>query len=111
MVDSRSASGLRVQIPCGPRKSGMPESVEIPAPVSAVTIGDAITAGYGLAVFRGPYADGPPAAALEVHAPALDKFGLDELRRMALTTIVLTAAVLRAIGGWIVRRRGRSFAQ
>ena len=32
-----SASGLLVHSPCGPRKSGMPESVEIPAPVSTTT--------------------------------------------------------------------------
>src|SRR5262245_57857348 len=37
MSDSFSASGLRVQTPCGPRKSGMPESVEMPAPVSTTT--------------------------------------------------------------------------
>src|SRR4029434_2022642 len=35
MVDCFSAAGLRVHTPCGPRKSGMPESVEMPAPVSA----------------------------------------------------------------------------
>src|SRR4051812_6710253 len=34
MLDIFSASGLRVQTPCGPRKSGMPESVEMPAPLS-----------------------------------------------------------------------------
>src|SRR4030095_11959438 len=34
MSDNFSASGLRVQTPCGPRKSGMPESVEMPAPVN-----------------------------------------------------------------------------
>src|SRR5258705_10034098 len=33
MLDIFSASGLRVQRPCGPRKSGMPESVEMPAPL------------------------------------------------------------------------------
>jgi hypothetical protein len=32
-VDSFSASGFFVHTPSGPRKSGMPESVEIPAPV------------------------------------------------------------------------------
>src|SRR5580658_2336264 len=32
-----SASGFFVHTPCGPRKSGMPESVEIPAPVSTTT--------------------------------------------------------------------------
>src|SRR3712207_2734716 len=37
MSDMRSALGFRVQTPCGPRKSGMPESVEIPAPVSTTT--------------------------------------------------------------------------
>src|SRR6476661_8934773 len=35
MFDSFSASGFFVQTPFGPRKSGMPDSVEIPAPVSA----------------------------------------------------------------------------
>src|SRR3989442_3652628 len=34
MFDIFSASGFLVQTPCGPRKSGMPESVEMPAPVS-----------------------------------------------------------------------------
>src|SRR5258705_5461230 len=33
MFDICAASGLRVQRPCGPRKSGMPESVEMPAPL------------------------------------------------------------------------------
>src|SRR4030088_744445 len=35
MSDSRAAFGLRVHTPFGPRKSGMPDSVEMPAPVSA----------------------------------------------------------------------------
>src|SRR4051812_27648961 len=34
MLDIFSASGFFVHRPCGPRKSGMPESVEMPAPVS-----------------------------------------------------------------------------
>src|SRR5882672_5305371 len=33
MLDIFSASGFFVHSPCGPRKSGMPESVEIPAPL------------------------------------------------------------------------------
>src|SRR5215468_3538531 len=37
MVDIFSASGFLVHTPCGPRKSGMPESVEMPAPVSTTT--------------------------------------------------------------------------
>src|ERR1051325_3974424 len=37
MFDIFSASGFFVQTPCGPRKSGMPESVEMPAPVSTTT--------------------------------------------------------------------------
>ena len=35
MFESFSAFGFFVQTPCGPRKSGMPDSVEMPAPVSA----------------------------------------------------------------------------
>ena len=34
MLAAFSAAGLRVHTPFGPRKSGMPESVEMPAPVS-----------------------------------------------------------------------------
>src|SRR5437899_2389196 len=34
MFDIFSASGFFVHTPCGPRKSGIPESVEMPAPVS-----------------------------------------------------------------------------
>src|SRR5262245_17158530 len=37
MLDIFSASGFLVHSPCGPRKSGMPESVEMPAPVRATT--------------------------------------------------------------------------
>src|SRR5215207_4596120 len=37
MSDMRSALGFSVHTPCGPRKSGMPESVEIPAPVRTTT--------------------------------------------------------------------------
>ena len=59
---------------------------------------------------RGPYADGPPPEALEVHAPPLDRFGIAELRRMVVIAFVLAAAVLRASATWVVRRRGRSFA-
>src|SRR3954468_23697566 len=37
MSDIFSASGFFVHSPCGPRKSGMPESVEMPAPVRTTT--------------------------------------------------------------------------
>src|SRR5712692_9997235 len=38
MSERRSALGSLVQTPCGPRKSGMPDSVEMPAPVSATML-------------------------------------------------------------------------
>ena len=37
MFEARSAAGSLVHKPCGPRKSGRPLSVEMPAPVSTVT--------------------------------------------------------------------------
>src|SRR5688572_32111626 len=37
MSESFSACGFFVHMPCGPRKSGMPESVEMPAPVRTTT--------------------------------------------------------------------------
>ena len=61
-------------------------------------------------MFRGPYVDGPPPEALEVHAPPLDKFGFAELRRMLLIGFVLSAAVLRAVAVWVFSRKGRSIA-
>lgn len=60
--------------------------------------------------FRGPFADGPPPKALEIDAPRLDKFGLQELRRMALIGFVLLAAVLRSVTVWVVKRKRRSLA-
>jgi predicted unusual protein kinase regulating ubiquinone biosynthesis (AarF/ABC1/UbiB family) len=63
-----------------------------------------------VAHFRGPYADGPPPEALVIDLPPLDRFGLEELRRMALTGFVLMSAVLRAVAAWVVNRKGRSLA-
>ena len=37
MWELRWAAGFLVHTPCGPLKSGMPESVEMPAPVRAMT--------------------------------------------------------------------------
>jgi predicted unusual protein kinase regulating ubiquinone biosynthesis (AarF/ABC1/UbiB family) len=64
-----------------------------------------------VAHFRGPYADGPPPEALEIHAPRLDRFGFEEVRRLAFTGFVLTMAVLRAVAGWVFNRRDRSIAR
>ncbi|CAN5631291.1 AarF/UbiB family protein [soil metagenome] len=61
--------------------------------------------------FRGPYAAGPPPEALRIDAPPLDRFGFAELRRMVLIGFVLVSAVLRAAAGWLLRRKGRSFAR
>src|SRR6185503_7745359 len=43
MLDNFSASGSFVHTPCGPRKSGMPESVEMPAPVRTTMRDDSST--------------------------------------------------------------------
>src|SRR6187549_2026124 len=43
MVACFSASGFFVHTPCGPRKSGMPESVEMPAPVRTTMRDDSST--------------------------------------------------------------------
>lgn len=66
-------------------------------------------------MFRGPYADFPPAEALVVEVPSITAFGLPELRRMLVTAYELTIglvlglfrhAVARVLGrrpahGWI----------
>lgn len=57
--------------------------------------------------FRGPYADGPPAEALEVNAPRLELFGWRELVRMLEVVVVLVAFVVRGAGRKLVHpRRG-----
>src|ERR1035438_2661607 len=43
MSESFSAFGFRVHKPWGPRKSGIPDSVEMPAPVNATTRRDCST--------------------------------------------------------------------
>ncbi len=47
--------------------------------------------------FRGPYADGPPAEALEVDVPRLDKFGFTELRRMVVIYVVIFLSVVTGL--------------
>ena len=44
MLDAFSAAGFFVHIPCGPRKSGIAESVEIPAPVNTTIRSESATA-------------------------------------------------------------------
>src|SRR5207237_4245820 len=57
--------------------------------------------------FRGPYADGPPPAALEVRAPRLDRFGPAEIGRLVVIVAVLVTFVLRALPQRLVLlRRG-----
>jgi len=60
--------------------------------------------------FRGPYADRPPPAALEVHPPPLDRFGPAELGRMVLIGWVIALALARALASHLIGRRGRSWA-
>jgi len=59
--------------------------------------------------FRGPYADGPPASALEVDAPSLTAFGLREVRHMVEIYLVFLLVLIRTLGRVVVTR-GRSWA-
>jgi len=47
--------------------------------------------------FHGPYYDGPPASALVVETPTLSRFGMVELRRMAVVAVILHLAILRSL--------------
>jgi predicted unusual protein kinase regulating ubiquinone biosynthesis (AarF/ABC1/UbiB family) len=58
--------------------------------------------------FRGPYAGGPPARDLKVDSPPLAGFGPRELFRMVVVYVALSLAVVRAVSGWVLRRRRRS---
>jgi predicted unusual protein kinase regulating ubiquinone biosynthesis (AarF/ABC1/UbiB family) len=60
--------------------------------------------------FRGPFADGPPPAALHVETPPLDRFGLAELRRMVVIYVTISICLLRALLGKLTRQRRGSWA-
>jgi predicted unusual protein kinase regulating ubiquinone biosynthesis (AarF/ABC1/UbiB family) len=60
--------------------------------------------------FRGPFADGPPASALVVDTPALEQFGIAELRRMVVIYVTLIVCIVRALAGKVVRARAGSWA-
>ncbi len=55
--------------------------------------------------YRGPFADGPPAAALRVDAPPLRGFALADARRFVVVAAVLSWSVVRALGARLLRRR------
>ena len=53
--------------------------------------------------FKGPYSGGPPASALEIVTPPLDRFGVAEIRRMVVIYVVLLVRVLRSVAGRLLR--------
>jgi predicted unusual protein kinase regulating ubiquinone biosynthesis (AarF/ABC1/UbiB family) len=60
--------------------------------------------------FRGPYAAGPPPAALLVDAPRLDRFGVAEVRRTLTVAVVVAGCLAGAFVRWLVRRNRRPLA-
>jgi predicted unusual protein kinase regulating ubiquinone biosynthesis (AarF/ABC1/UbiB family) len=94
----------------GPGADPGPASDPGPGPAHhhrpATDFGDAAV----MSGFRGPYADGPPPAALEVDQPPLERFGLAEARRYVVIHVVLIIAIVRALAAKVAfRRRGRSW--
>lgn len=63
-----------------------------------------------LSHFRGPFAHGPPASALDVDTPPLDRFGVAELRRMVVIYVTITVCLLKALAGKLTRSRNGSWA-
>ena len=61
--------------------------------------------------FRGPYADGPPPAALEINAPDVTEAGPKDMLRMLVVQATIVLCVLAAVAVWVARRRGRSLAR
>jgi predicted unusual protein kinase regulating ubiquinone biosynthesis (AarF/ABC1/UbiB family) len=62
-------------------------------------------------VFKGPYADGAPAAALVVDAPDLTKVGARDAVRLVVVYFTIVLCVAAAVAKWTVARRGRSLAR
>jgi predicted unusual protein kinase regulating ubiquinone biosynthesis (AarF/ABC1/UbiB family) len=59
-----------------------------------------------VAHFRGPFAGGPPTAALRVDTPPLDRFGIAELRRMVVIYVVFVVSITKAIAARFLRPGG-----
>ncbi|HUR78135.1 MAG TPA: AarF/UbiB family protein [Acidimicrobiales bacterium] len=57
--------------------------------------------------YRGPYADGPPPAALVVDAPDLTKIGLKDFFRLVAVECTIVWCVWAAVMAWIFRRHAR----
>ena len=60
--------------------------------------------------FHGPFAGGPPARALYVETPSIDKFGYAELKRMVVIYLTLTFCIVRALAEKLTRQRKGSWA-
>jgi predicted unusual protein kinase regulating ubiquinone biosynthesis (AarF/ABC1/UbiB family) len=60
--------------------------------------------------FRGPFADGPPAAALHVETPPLERFGYAELKRMVVIYLTFTLCIVRALAQRVARQRKSPWA-
>jgi predicted unusual protein kinase regulating ubiquinone biosynthesis (AarF/ABC1/UbiB family) len=64
----------------------------------------------GPPLFRGPYADGPPASALVVDTPPLSRFGVTELWRMAVVGFVIQVAIVKRIVRVLLRPSKKNLA-
>jgi predicted unusual protein kinase regulating ubiquinone biosynthesis (AarF/ABC1/UbiB family) len=60
--------------------------------------------------FHGPFADGPPARALHVDTPSIDRFGYAELKRMVVIYVTISVCLLRSLAQKVTRQRKGSWA-
>ncbi len=60
--------------------------------------------------FRGPYADGPPPADLQVEVPPIERLGVSELGRMVVIYVVLVVRIASELLGVLLRGRLRSLS-
>ncbi|HVT76890.1 MAG TPA: AarF/UbiB family protein [Acidimicrobiales bacterium] len=58
--------------------------------------------------FRGPFADGPPPAALEIDAPDVTHIGARDLLRAVVVQFTIVWCVTRAVVVWVFARRDRT---
>ncbi|MGI8493664.1 MAG: ABC1 kinase family protein, partial [Acidimicrobiales bacterium] len=75
----------------------------------SATIDGIVTVAVPDKAFRGPFADGPPPAALEVKNPSLTGLRWSDVVRLAVVFVVLALSVLRAVTVGLVRRRRAPF--
>src|SRR5438552_16213348 len=96
MFDIFSASGFLVHTPCGPRKSGIPESVLMPAPVRTATR-SAWAIQLATSAIRLPRSEGGKSAVMAYAEPTVEGRNTGTIIAVVVAIVILAAALVAVL--------------